>query len=268
MGKEPGNLSALLSALFVGNTEIDKEAHRQYLARLGNLAHRYPIREEFWDKMEDISIEGAVLYTFGIAPDTIQLELEHCGYEDNSLDELPKEFPERLRIIKSAVRSGAIKCSSVGTTTPPACDDQTRILMSSFRQWHESIKGSWLPAPAIPDYPAFQPDAEVPSDEPSQDEKPTHNPLSTNGIAMMFKLDSNDENNNKIWKNFAKNAKRNGLNAARMQVVGGTGQSRFDPVKVADWLVDNGKIARNKANQILASNLSDPDDDRKHFFDS
>ena len=159
MDKEQENISAL----FAGTTELDDDdkAHRErYLASLGNLAHQHPIRTDLWDKMEDLSIAGAVLYSFGIDPDTIRLELE-CGHENNSLDDLPKDFQERLRIIKSAVRAGSIT-RTPNSTNSNDCDEQTRILMSSFLGWYKNIKGTWPQAEAVPAHPQYQAEGSTP----------------------------------------------------------------------------------------------------------
>lgn len=139
----------------VDGSEIDPEEHKRYLARLGNIAHRYPLKPGFWDKMEDISIEGAALYSFGIDPSAIQAEMELP--DDNALDELPRDYRERLEIIKSAVRAGTIiKRAPINGSDPGGWDDHTRISKASFLKWCKANPKSCKSAEAIADYPEYQ----------------------------------------------------------------------------------------------------------------
>jgi hypothetical protein len=137
------------------NSEISEEEHKNYLAGLGNIAHRHKLKPGFWDKMEDISIEGAALYSFGIDPSAIQAEMELP--DDNALDELPRDYRERLEIIKSAVRAGTIiKRAPINGSDPGGWDDHTRISKASFLKWCKANPKSCKPAEAIADYPEYQ----------------------------------------------------------------------------------------------------------------
>lgn len=138
------------------NSEISEEETKKHAASLGNIAHRYPINKNLWNKMEDLSIQGAALYSFGIDPDTIDGEIEHCGREDNSLDELPEDFWVRVRIIKSAVRSGSIKRVPVSSDTD-GVDNHTLILKDSFLGWSKKHKKMWKPVEAKAAFPQYQP---------------------------------------------------------------------------------------------------------------
>ncbi|MCK9387701.1 MAG: hypothetical protein M0Q22_04820 [Sulfuritalea sp.] len=249
----------------------DDEGHRlKYLASLGNLAHRYPIKQDLWNKMEVLPVEGAALYSYGLDPDTIRQELEHCGYEDNSLDELPSDFDERIRIIKSAVIAGSIKRGSPENRKAVGCDDHTLIKISSFVKWREKHHADWKPAEATPAYPEYQPDYEpgVSEQQDGAAKEQPFDPLRTNGIALLFPLDTENTKNISIWKALAKNAKRNGLSVARIQLIGGKAQSRFDPLKVAEWLVATGKYTQKKVDQILSNNLPARSAHLKDFFAS
>lgn len=138
-------------------TDSEKEERMRYLRSLGNFAHRYPVRKELWEKMSDITIQGATLYSFGIDPDSIAMEME-LG-EDSSI-ETPPDYWDRLRIIMSAVRSGSIDvCVSAANPAPNKVDEHTLIKMKSFQAWIGEQK--FLPAEAIPTYPQFQPNASL-----------------------------------------------------------------------------------------------------------
>lgn len=242
-----------LSAAFTHNMEINEEETRQHLARLGNIAHRYPINRAFWDLMADISIEGAALYSFGIDPGAIQSEWSDP--ENSDLDQLPTDYRERLSIIKSTVRAGIIKRLPSGREGGNDCDEDTRILMSSFKEWYENIKDSWQPAKAIPAYPDLQPSAATEPSASAEDNESTHDPLPLDGIAGMFSLAEDKTKNIEIWRDLAHNAIRNKLSLARVLRGSGHAQSLFDPVKVGDWLVVKGKLVREKVDRILANNL-------------
>lgn len=138
----------------VDGSDIDPEEQKRHCASLGNIAHRYPIDHDLWDKMEDISIEGAALYSFGIDPDAIQNELKDT--ENSDLERLPKDYKKRLRIIKSAVRAGTIERTKVNGSDPGGFDDHTRILIGSFRKWCKANLGRCKPAEVIADYPKYQ----------------------------------------------------------------------------------------------------------------
>ena len=246
-----------ISAGFVSglNDELTEEEKRSHWASLGNIAHRYPLKPGFWDKMEDLSIEGAALYSFGIAPDAIALEME--VQEHNDLGTLPADYTQRLAIIKSAVRVGSIKRAPLNGSDPGGWDDSTRIVKDSFLEWCEKNPDTCVLAEKLPTYPQYQPKEES-EDTAKADqvgEESNHDPLPLDGIASIFKVDLDDEKNIQQWKTFAHNAMRNGLSVARTQKIGGKGQSRFDPAKVGDWLVSKGKLSPEKMERILLNNL-------------
>lgn len=136
-------------------TEIEKNEEKRYLASLGNFAHRYPIKKDFWDKMASLSIESAALYTFGIDPDAIQDELQG-GYENASID-LPTKFDDRLRIIKSAVQSEKIKRVPVSGNNPVDIDNHTKILKTEFIAWCKANHYTCKPTEAKAEHPQYQP---------------------------------------------------------------------------------------------------------------
>lgn len=79
--------------------------------------------------------------------------------------------------------------------------------------------------------------------------------LPTSGIANIFKLDVDPENNKKKWNDYARQAKRNGLFECRDKIGVGRGKSTFDPMKVGVWLVSNGIIEQDRVNKCLGNNL-------------
>ncbi|MCH7743008.1 MAG: hypothetical protein IIB71_10160 [Proteobacteria bacterium] len=80
-------------------------------------------------------------------------------------------------------------------------------------------------------------------------------PLPISGIARMFPLKIDEEENQKVWKGHAARAARNGLKLARIIVNIGRAKSTFDPLFVSDWLIARGDFDRAKADRKLASNL-------------
>lgn len=235
---------------------IPEEERIRYLASLGNFAHRNPIKEDLWNAMADLTIQGAALYTLGIDPDAICDETSHEDGVYVSSDALPKGYEERLRIIKSAVRADLIKRIVAPGNTPAEIGDHTQILKTSFFEWCDKNPNSCTHAEAIPKYPKYcdKVNREAEQAEPKPEES-THDPLPTDGIAAMFRLEAVDSKNVERWRSFAKEAKRNGLAGARMPEIGGKAQSRFDPVKVGEWLVKTGKFSREKVDRLLLNNL-------------
>jgi hypothetical protein len=81
-------------------------------------------------------------------------------------------------------------------------------------------------------------------------------PLPLSGIAKMFPIDKTDEQHSlDKWRVYAESASRNGLGKARVSVGRGKAKSTFDPWQVAEWLVEKGHYARDKADRKLANNL-------------
>lgn len=135
---------------------IPEEERIRYLASFGNFAHRNPIKEDLWNAMADLTIQGAALYTLGIVPDAI---CDETSYEDGvyvSSDALPKGYMNRLRIIKSAVRAGLIERIVIPGNTPAEIDDHTQILKTSFAKWCKANPKVCVPAEVIATYPKYQ----------------------------------------------------------------------------------------------------------------
>lgn len=103
-----------------------------------DFAQHNPVNKNFWEKMSDLTILQATLYTFDIDPGAIQ-EYLNAYAEPVSTDELPDEFLNRLSIIKSAVRVGAI--DRIPSAPSGEVDDDTRIVAASFLKWHKTNGG-------------------------------------------------------------------------------------------------------------------------------
>ncbi len=88
--------------------------------------------------------------------------------------------------------------------------------------------------------------------------------LPPHGIAKMFKLDLLDTKNNAIWKKLFERAKRVGLDKARR----GSKPHKYCPLAVADWLVEGGKMTREKSNRVLSNNLPARSIDCAYLFNN
>lgn len=211
-----------------------------------DFAQHNPVNKNFWEKMSDLTILQATLYTFDIDPGAIQ-EYLNAYAEPVSTDELPDEFLNRLSIVKSAVRAGLIKRVAVAGNHSSDVDDDTRILQKSFSKW--CVKNDYTRESEDKTLDiAQQPHAAAGGES-------THDPVPPNGLAKMFRLTPDEVVNKDAWIQFAHNAIRNGLSTARTQKSKGKAQSFFDPVKVGDWLVKKGRLTQEKVDRVLNNNL-------------
>jgi hypothetical protein len=242
----------------------------------------YPINHSYWDELEVISIKGATLYSFGIDPHAIDLEFKIYKHT-LAKRTLPKGFVFRHRVIVSAVQSGSIELAH---NKKNDITSDTLIKFESFKEWLRK-KEFYQSEPSYQDIKAAltkkmnedTPENKAMSDalgssllqieelaeehiqlktEVQLKNKPFQAvlpPLPLKGIAKMFLLVPNSDENLKLWKKHAKNAKRNLLNTSRARVVGGKAQSHFYPEKVANWLAENGHMPYGQVERILRNNL-------------
>lgn len=124
-------------------SDKDKADEKLFIASQGDFAHRYPIRKDLFDRMSDLSIEGAALWMHGIDPRAIRHELAGAGRE-HALIELPDKFSDTLGIIKSAVRAGHITQAPFPSITVNEINDDTQILKNSFLAWHSTQETATL----------------------------------------------------------------------------------------------------------------------------
>ncbi|MBA1447079.1 MAG: hypothetical protein M3H12_17655 [Chromatiales bacterium] len=93
------------------------------------------------------------------------------------------------------------------------------------------------------------------ADVPNNEWVSAFDPLPLSGIARMFPLDRDEQNNLDIWKTRADKASRNGLIKARISTGTGNAESTFDPWEVSEWLIEKGHYTRDKTERKLANNL-------------
>lgn len=242
----------------------------------------YPINHSYWDELEVISIKGAALYSFGIDPHAIDLEFKIYKHSLPKKS-LPKGFGFRQDVIISAVQSGSI---GLAHNKKNDITLDTLIKFKSFKEWlrkkefdqSEPTKEELMASltklrnedtPANRKYndemsQAFHKANElaeefaklkIESQKEMKPFKPLLPPLPLKGIAKMFLIVPNPDENLKLWKKHAKNAARNHLSASRAKVIGGKAQSHFFPEKVGDWLAENGHMSYGQVERTLRNNL-------------
>ncbi len=225
-----------------------------------NFIARYPIKHAFWEQMSDTTIYGAALYTFGIDPSACDQALDEICAEDMSCDDLPQDLGERIAIIRSAVRAGLIK--KLPNPASPDVNVYTEIYFKSFLEWFEASSYA----------KKLNQTQGSPTPEPTPETEPANaisdfDPLVLDGIAKMFPQVTDSSENDLIWKDYAKNAKRNDLKQTRTSVGKGKGQSTFCPEKVGEWLINKGKLDRAKLKRILRANLPDRSLEKLDWYD-
>ncbi len=238
-----------------------------------DFATRHPIRHAYWAQMSDMTVLGATLYTFGIDPNAWYDELEAQVMEDMPYDELPKDFDERMEIICSAVRAELIK--KLPNAPHPFVNADTKIYIKSFFEWLKSSAyannlASITPTTGTP--PSAQAPVIATNTSAPQPTQPSNtisdfDALVVDGIAKIFPLHADPEQNCSIWTKHAKNAVRNGLVDARVSIGKGQAQSTYQPEKVGDWLISKGKMDQAKVNRLLGANLPPRSRDNKHLYE-
>jgi hypothetical protein len=82
--------------------------------------------------------------------------------------------------------------------------------------------------------------------------------LPLDGIAQLFPLiQGNQEGNLKLWRSKASKATENDLISARTIKSSGRAQSKFNPVLVANWLIEKGELKAEHAYRRLHKALPD-----------
>ena len=237
------------------------------VARQRAFAQRHSTIQPFWGVVEDISLLSAALLTLGINPSSLDEELEAYG-EPVPVDELPDDFLPRIEVLRSAIRAGSLKPTAKAKDKFGRLDEtKTRIKTGDFVIWcndkgiphniptQQATKPNAIPISGQVAANVMLPQAVAPA-SPSPSQSP-YDPLPLNGIAAMIPRVSDAEENRKVWRGLAKNARKNGLDIARVGTGSGTRQSTFDPSLVGDWLVNHqeGKFDRARVDRILLSNL-------------
>ncbi len=235
--------------------------------------------QPFWGEVEDISLVSAALLTFGISPPSLDEEFEARG-EPVSTEELPDDFLPRIELLRSAVRAGSLTPTTKTSDKHGRLDaSATRIRTADFIGWCDSKRLSHnipnrqtTPANVTATSGQIVADTTLPQAMAATSPTPLQSPfdpLPLNGIAAMFPLAKNDtEETREIWKDFAHNAKKNGLVSARITTGKGKRQSSFDPSLVGDWLVKEGAMDRARVDRILSINLPPRSANLKELFAS
>lgn len=209
-----------------------------------------------WGRFPTLTIQEVVALRFGISPFCVDEYLEqpnigtmHIALWNSATEELAR-----------AVRAGLIK------TAQPIGDnlEDAQLLTSSVARYfseRDRLKASRQQIAddanaEAADVAETETDViEILSPSAALAEEPAYDPLPTEGIAVMFRLADNDDENLSIWRELAHKAKRNGLHGCRVAPGSGRKQSTFDPSKVGEWLVSKGKFSQAQVDRILLNNL-------------
>lgn len=239
--------------------DLKTEANKKYSERIAanksrcleaskqkdeELFFNYPSQQadfEFWAKMGYWTVDEAVALSFGRNPETVNWN-SVFPYTDTS--PFAKKYKKIRTLVQRACKCGALIrpiapiqflcwASKIEITFP---DELISLVQGT-------PKGKEYEAPASDSQPV-QKAAKNPFD-----------PLPISTIAKIFNINQDVKNNLDTWKKYSRQAKRNGLDVARVEVAKGSGRSTFDPQKVGDWLIDNGHMEPEKVNRKLDNNL-------------
>ena len=206
-----------------------------------------------WGRFPTLTIKEVVALRFGISPFCVDEYLKppkigtmHIALWNSAAEELAR-----------AVRAGLIK------TAQPIGDNlvDTQLLTSSVARYfseRDRLQASRQHIADDVNAGAAEAEADVdeslaPSAPPVQES--AYDPLPTDGIAAMFPLFRDDDENLERWRNLAHNAPRNGLADCRVATGSGKRQSTYDPANVGEWLVRKGKFTQAEVDRILLRNL-------------
>jgi len=207
-----------------------------------------------WSRFPTLTIKEVVALRFGISPFCVDEYLRppnigtlQIGLWNSAAEELAR-----------AVRAGLIKTSQPIGDNLEDCPLLTSSVARYFSE-RDRLQAS-RQGIADEDQAGDTADTEVGDDEELSTlspklEESVYDPLPTDGIAVMFRLAVDDDENLAIWRELAHKAKRNGLLNSRVSPSSGRQQSTFDPSKVGEWLVSNGKFSQAQIGRILLNNL-------------
>lgn len=215
----------------------------------------------FWGQLDDITLEAAVLLTFGIDPAYPSAYIDSYDEQPSLTDDFPEGYLKQKEIIESAVRAEKLKTlETVKLQNGRINMLATRVTTEVFREWcRERGFQHHLPERTDGDTLTSKQESNLPDTNGaihSYDLNPgVFDPISTSGISNMFRLDKEDKNNTKIWERLAKDAVRNGLRDARVTTGKGRAQSTFNPYLVGEWAIKHRGLDRAKVDRILLNNL-------------
>jgi len=173
---------------------------------------------------------------------------------------------EFLDLIKRAIESGELEPAKSGGKYFKPHD-----VVDYLNQKNVSLpRGVVLPHELLIAKPGFAEETEAiggsiaqPSHEHVEQEVyDLFDPLPKDGIENIFILSADRLENKEQWSKWIFRAARNGLKQARTDCQ----PYQYNPAKVADWLVNNGKLDRARANRLLVKNLPPRSRDEKHLI--
>jgi len=92
------------------------------------------------------------------------------------------------------------------------------------------------------------------------------NSLPVSSIAGIFRLSSDETKNLKQWKSYSSKASENGLINYRDFKGIGSKESEYNPVKIANWLIEKGHLPPERTSRILKKNIPDRSRDKLEFL--
>lgn len=234
---------------------------------------------QFWAGFDFWTIDEAVALTFGRNPEVVNWKVVlpySSGWP------FPEEYARRRKLVKRACKLGAltnpIKPAAFlkwARTKQFGFPDELEALLTVFgsskytsnpMEVRETIESG--ECKELDNDNSSSPElAGTESDSPSLQElkEKAFDSVPITVIAMMFRISSKLDDDIEVWETRARCASRNGLDGCRTQKGIGQGKSLFNPVKVANWLVNNkGGSDQAKVDRILCKNLPDRS---KHLID-
>jgi hypothetical protein len=198
---------------------------------------------------------------------------------EEAAQEIAKATGEResdlTKALVEAVEAGILVVYRYGSNIPfkpnPIRVFHDEAFWNDLNEWLEASlpRVDWrFPEPDV----VYEDNAETQSDaRPGSEVGNTASalpPRNITGIAKLFPMirDGIGEKNLDEWKKLAREASRNGLDEARNSK-GGSGQSIFDPWKVADWLVRKSYMTRAKVDRQIKANLEPGYEDFRDYLD-
>lgn len=232
-----------------------------------------PIDYEYWFKFDYWTFEQAAYLFSNINPnDENQIAYlnSHKSWtvSDKSSSSYPeqpnsiRQFTEYLQVLKSADLSeykGSVKFNDKALVS-----DIFEIAISKRLNINSNLQNAWE---CSDNNPNKLPN--VPKQSQNQNQNQTNDSgsfgmdminafdsLPISGIAKLFLTACSRYDEGK-WRYFASKATSNGLLNARTSISRGSAESLFNPVQVANWLIDRGDIKPEHARRILKNNIPD-----------
>jgi hypothetical protein len=222
---------------------------------------------QYWAKADYWTADEAVALSFGRNPKAVNWKVI---YEYTLISPFAQEYEKRLKLIRRAFKSEALKKSIAPIQflhwfdiKEIICPDELVTLVRRY----DTSEGT-MDSKAIAEIFEKEKCEEETCDSSifQEDQKNPFDSLPTSGIAKIFTLNLDPNINLTTWIQYARDAKKNGLVVARVKSGKGRAESYFDPIKTGEWLILKGKMARKDVNKYLAANLPDRSKDLRDYF--